>query len=169
MEKTVIAFESFKNIQDLIKFADQKSSAVLVVAGLIFTGYFQFLEGLMYTRNFNFLGICTFLTSLATAVSLVMVVYITIFKVLKPRTAEHYSQNNLSLFYYEHILQMGKEKVSEQYANITTEVILKNIIDQQFEISSILNKKTVELSLSLNWLFASIISMFIFILLVIQF
>jgi len=45
MDKTTFAFESFKNIQDLIKFADQKSSAVLVVAGLTFTGYIQFLNG----------------------------------------------------------------------------------------------------------------------------
>jgi hypothetical protein len=171
MDKTTFAFESFKNIQDLIKFADQKSSAVLVVTGLIFTGYFQFLDGLAFsfTENFNFLGISTFLASLATSISLLLVVYISIFKVLKPRTAKYYPKNEFSLFYYEHIFQAGKDKVSEQYATITADTMLKNIIDQQHEVSNILNEKTKELGNSFNWLFASIISMFIFILLAIQF
>lgn len=171
MDKTTFAFESFKNIQDLIKFADQKSSAVLVVTGLTFTGYIQFLDGLTFSfsENFNFIGIFTFLASLATATSLILVVYISIFKVLKPRTAKHYPKNELSLFYYEHIYHAGKDKVTEQYATITADIMLKNIIDQQHEVSNILNEKTKELSNSFNWLFASIVSMFIFILFAIQF
>lgn len=69
MDKTTFAFESFKNIQDLIKFVDQKSSAVLVVTGLIFTGYIQFLQGLTFsfTENLNFYGIMTFVTSISIA------------------------------------------------------------------------------------------------------
>lgn len=169
MDKTVFVFESFKNIQDLIKFADQKSSAVLVVTGLIITAYFQYLEGLTFSKNFSFLGISTFFTSLATALSLLKVVYISIFKVLRPREAKHYRQNDFSLFYYEHIFQAGKVKVLEQYSIITEDIILKNFVDQQHEVSRILMEKLKELRCSFNWLFASILSVSIFILLAIQF
>jgi len=166
MDKTTFAFESFKNIQDLIKFADQKSSAVLVVTGLTFTGYIQFLSGLTFslTENLNFFGITTFLASLSTVISLIMVVYISIFKVLKPRTATHYPTDEFSLFYYKHIFKAGKEKVTEQYLTINSDIILKNILDQQHEVSHILNEKTKELGSSFTWLFVSIISVFIFIL-----
>lgn len=166
MDKTTFALESFKNIQDLIKFVDQKSSAVLVVTGLIFTGYIQFLQGLTFsfTENLNFFGIMTFVSSMSTLLSLLMVVYISIFKVLKPRTAKHYSKDETSLFYYVHIAKVGKESILESYKTVNTEIMLKNIIDQQHEVSAILNEKTKELSSSFTWLFVSIVSVFIFIL-----
>jgi hypothetical protein len=170
MDKTTFAFESFKNIQDLIKFVDQKSSAVLVVTGLIFTGYIQFIQGLTFsfTENLNFYGIMTFFTSMSTLLSLLMVVYISIFKVLKPRTAKHYAKDETSLFYYEHIAKVGKESILESYKTVNTDIMLKNIIDQQHEVSKILNEKTTELGKSFNWLFASIVTVVIFIIFSIQ-
>ena len=80
MDKINFAFESFKNIQDLIKFVDQKSSAVLVVAGLIFTGYIQFLQGLTFslTEGLTLYGITTLIASIATLISLLLVLHIDI-------------------------------------------------------------------------------------------
>ena len=168
MDKFIFALESFKNIQDLIKFIDQKSSAVLVVTGLIFTGYTQFLEGLIFTSNFNSLGFLTFISSLSTLISLLIVIYISIYKVLKPRVATHYTANEYSLFYYEHIYQIGKDNILKQYNNLNSDVILKNIIDQQHEVSHILSKKTKFLSYSFSWLFVSIVSTLFFIIFSIQ-
>ncbi len=170
MDKITFALESFKNIQDLIKFVDQKSSAVLVVTGLIFTGYIQFLNGLIFSTkgNLTFIEIMTFLSSLVTIFSLGMVLYISIYKVLKPRLAKHYPANDFSLFYYEHIYQCGKSNVIAQYNQLNSDIMLKNIIDQQHEICCILNEKTKSLSESFSWLFISIISTFIFIIISIQ-
>lgn len=170
MDKINFAFESFKNIQDLIKFVDQKSSAVLVVAGLIFTGYIQFLQGLTFslTEGLTYYGITTFIASIATLISLLLVVHISIFKVLKPRKAKHYAKEDTSLFYYEHLAKVGKESVLETYKTIDTDIMLKNIIDQQHEVSKILKEKTAELGKSFNWLFASIVSVILFIIFSIQ-
>lgn len=170
MDKINFAFESFKNIQDLIKFVDQKSSAVLVVIGLIFTGYIQFLQGLTFSlsEGLTFYGIVTFIASISTLTSLLMVVYVSIFKVLKPRKAKHYSKGETSLFYYEHLAKVGKENVFETYKTIDNDIMLKNIIDQQHEVSKILNEKTTELGKSFNWLFASIVSVILFVIFSIQ-
>jgi hypothetical protein len=51
MDRITYALESFKNIQDLIKFTDQKSSAVLVVIGLVFTAFVQYIEKLTFSLN----------------------------------------------------------------------------------------------------------------------
>lgn len=165
MDKTTFAIEAFKNIQDLIKFVDQKAGAVLVVAGLIFTGYVNFLSelSLATSKSITVIGVLVFLASLATTICLTMVITIIIFKVLNPRNAKHYKSKELSLFYYEHIFQTGKEKVFEKYKTIDEETILKNIIDQQYEVSNILKEKTIELGKSLKWLFFSIVSVMIFI------
>ena len=51
MNKPEYALESFKNIQDLIKFADQKAGALLVVIGLVFTAFVQYLEKLTFSTD----------------------------------------------------------------------------------------------------------------------
>lgn len=165
MDKIAYSIESFKNIQDLIKFADQKAGAVLVLAGLILTEYIQFLGTLKFSglECITFLGILTFITSITTFSSLLFVLCMTIFDVLKPKTAKHYDKKELSLFYYEHIYHAGKNKIATEYESIDENIMLKNIIDQQHEISAILKRKTFALSKIFNWLFVSIISVIIFI------
>jgi len=165
MDKIAYSIESFKNIQDLIKFADQKAGAVLVLTGLILTEYIQFLGTLKFSglEHITFFGILTFITSITTFSSLLFVLCVTIFAVLKPKTAKHYDKEELSLFYYEHIYHAGKNKIATEYESIDENIMLKNIIDQQHEISAILKRKTIALSKIFNWLFISIISVIIFI------
>ena len=166
MKKTDFALESFKNIQDLIKFIDQKSSLVLVVSGLIFTGYIEFIKDLIFIspRDSNFWSILTFLSSLSTLICLTLVLYISIFKILKPQKAKHYGVSDKSLFYYEHLASIGKEQVLAEYDSISEDKMLKEIIDQQHEVSVILNTKQNEFGKSLIFLFVSMISIIIFIL-----
>lgn len=165
MNKTEYALESFKNIQNLIKFIDQKSGAVLVIAGLIFTGYIEFLKDIELTipKSATFFEIVTFIAILVTAISLIIVIYISIFKVLKPRLAKNYKKDEFSLFYFEHLSALGKEDVSIQYQTLDDQGMLKHIIDQQHEVSEILKRKTSELGKSFNYLFISIFSLIIFI------
>jgi len=165
MDRIAYSIESFKNIQDLIKFADQKAGAVLVLTGLILSEYIQFLGGLKLSgfEHITFLGVLTFITSCITFSSLLIVLFMTIFDVLKPKIAKHYDKEELSLFYYEHICHAGKNKVATEYENIDEKIMLKNIIDQQHEISVILKRKTFALSIIFNWLFVSIVSVILFI------
>lgn len=168
MDKISYALESFKNIQDLIKFADQKAGAILVVIGLIFTAFVQYLEKLTFSlANATFIGVMTFMSGIGTIVSLSIVIYYSIFKILKPRFAKNYQEGELSTFYFEHILKESK-KIHTKFETITSEIMLKDILDQKIEVSNILNKKNHNLSNSFVWLFFSLISSMTFILLSIQ-
>jgi hypothetical protein len=151
MDKISYVLESFKNIQDLIKFIDQKSGAVLVVSGLAFTGYIEFLKDLILVspKSATFFGILSFLFSLATLISLTIVIYISIFRVLKPRKAKHYKADEASMFYFEHLLKLGKEQVFAHYKLINENDMLKNLIDQQHEVSIILSQKDTDLKVNL--------------------
>ena len=154
MEKENFALESFKNIQELIRFIDQKSGAVLVIAGLAFTGYIEYAKDLQFVsiQEVDFIGILCFLSSLITIGCLVFVIWISIFKVLKPRLAKNYANDEHSLFYFEHLSQLGKEQTLTEYKNLNDVSILKNIVDQQFEVSKIMEQKTEFLGKSFNYL-----------------
>lgn len=165
MDKLNYAIESFKNIQDLIKFADQKASAVLIVVGLVFTAFVQFLEKLTFsTDSFTLLGNITFLTGIATITSITGVLYFTIFKILKPRFAKNYQEGELSTFYFKHIIEVNKE-LHKKYENLSDKDMLKDIIDQQIEVSNILNDKNKNLAKSFVWLFISLFTSMFFIIL----
>ncbi|ESS66027.1 hypothetical protein MGMO_216c00020 [Methyloglobulus morosus KoM1] len=66
MEKQNFALESIKNIQELIRFIDQKSGAVLLVSGLIMTAFLEFSKELIFNfksnprRGFHFLIRCQY-------------------------------------------------------------------------------------------------------------
>lgn len=168
MDKINYALESFKNIQDLIKFADQKAGAVLIVIGLIFTAFVQYLEKLTFsTDNVTGIGTITFLTGIATLICMIVVLYYSVFKILKPRFAKNYQEGELSTFYFEHISQVNKE-LHEKYESISDEIMLKDIIDQQIEVSHILHEKNENLEKSFIWLFAALFALMIFIILSIQ-
>jgi len=168
MDKINYALESFKNMQDLIKFADQKAGAILVVIGLIFTAFVQYLGNLTFSFNgLTFIGVLTFMAGFATIICLSFVIYYSIFKILKPRFAKNYQEGELSTFYFEHISKESKN-IHTKFETITNETMLKDILDQKIEVSNILNEKNQNLSISFVWLFFSLISSMTFILLSIQ-
>lgn len=168
MDKINYALESFKNIQDLIKFADQKAGAVLIVAGLIFTAFVQYLEKLTFSSDIaTTIGTITFLTGIATVICIIMVLYYTVFKILKPRFAKNYQAGELSTFYFKHISEINKA-LHDKYENISDENMLKDIIDQQIEVSNILNEKNENLAKSFIWLFGALFTSMVFIILSIQ-
>lgn len=164
MEKHDFALESFKNIQELIRFIDQKSGAVLLVSGLILTAFLEYSKELGFDyKNISYTGFFTFLFGMTTIFLLVYVIYLSIFKILRPRLAKYYPDSE-SLIYFEHLAAMDRTVIPERFNNLTDDIILKNITDQIFEISKILTSKTNELHNSMNYLFYSIPSLLAFIL-----
>lgn len=163
MNKTDYSLESFKNIQDLIKFADQKAGAVIVVVGLVFTAFAQYLEKLTFSiDSITLVGALTFITGGATVVCIIAVLYLSIFKILKPRFAKNYNEGEISTFYFEHISKIGKD-LHKRYENLNDAEMLKDIIDQQVEVSNILNEKNKNLAKSFVWLFYSVLILIVFI------
>jgi hypothetical protein len=168
MDNVNYALESFKNIQDLIKFADQKAGAVLIVIGLIFAAFVQYLEKLTFSTDaITIIGTLTFLSGLTTILCMSSVLYYSIFKILKPRLAMNYQEGEVSTFYFEHISKENKA-MHKKFEMINEKIMLKDIIDQQIEVSNILIEKNKNLSKSFIWLFASLFSSMVFIILSIQ-
>jgi hypothetical protein len=164
MEKENFALESFKNIQELIRFVDQKSGAVLLVSGLIMTAFLEFSKNLIFNfESITSTGAFTFLFGVSTVLLLIYVIYLSIFKILRPRLAKFYSDGD-SLFYFGHLAHMDRNNILENFKNLDDATILKNLSEQIFEVSRILDAKSNELHNSMNYLYLSLLSLLAFIL-----
>lgn len=165
MDKNVFALESFKNIQELIKFTDQKTGGVLVVLGLVLTVFLSCVDKLNFNNDYSSkVKIIVIISGIITIGLVIYTVYVSIFNILRPRLANHYSGNDASLLYFQHLASMtDKTAMFEKFKALNDESILRTISDQIFEVSKILDKKIAELHKSMNFLFYSIISLLIFI------
>lgn len=166
MDKHTFTLESYKNIQELIRFTDQKSGGVLVVAGLELTVFLNFIDKLSFNKNYtSTASFAVFLLGIVTALLLSITIYISIFKVIRPRLAKHYSGYDISLFYFNHLASaQNKTLIFNQFNNVTEDSILRNLTDQIFEVSKIMKAKTNGLYYSMTSLLFSMISLSLFIL-----
>lgn len=166
MTKIQYALESFKNIQELIRFIDQKAGGILIVSGLVFTGLIQRTASLRIdlSKPHPVWGVVSLIAGLATLVTLLFTIFLTIFRVLKPRFARNYGSDTISLFYFEHIAKMDAVSLMERYSDLNEGQMLQSLIEQQIEISNIAKEKTSRLNQSLKALFLSIVALFLLIL-----
>ncbi|UYZ19944.1 Pycsar system effector family protein [Mesobacillus jeotgali] len=172
MDKREMIFENFKNIQDLIKFIDQKAGALLVLYGFLLTAFIEFSKKLSFVNineitglNEKILSFLTLITGLALVLFITYQFYIIIVLILKPRTAKHYQTGESSLFYYYHISKIGKEQLIDQYKSMDEDALTVNLLGQVFEVSKILDKKTVYFAKTTNHLLLTGIILLFFILL----
>lgn len=165
MDRVNFAFEAFKNQQELIKFADQKAGAILVVAGLLFPAYVHYLNEIKGQLNENFDCCHKFILTMGfiSLISFLLVVYLTIFKILRPRPAKLYPDGDFSVLYSGHITIINKEIIYEKFSQIDKELMLKNVSDQICEVSMILEQKYKFIRRSFYWLALMIASVLMFI------
>lgn len=166
MDNQSFALESFKNIQELIRFIDQKANGVLLVSGLILTAFLEFSKALVFRfSSVSVAGFLTFLFGVTTIGLLSYVIYISIFEILRPQLEKNYSSNEASLLYFKHLAEIkDKALIQQKFKNLNDDSILESISDQIFEVSRILDVKIIELRKSMNYLFWSIASLLAFIL-----
>ena len=166
MDKQSFALESFKNIQELIRFMIDKSNGVLLVSGLILTAFLEFSKALVFSfSSVSLAGFVTFVFGATTTGLLSYVIYVSIFKILRPQLAKSYSSNETSLLYFKHLAEIQDRVIlQEKFKDITDDSIIESIADQIFEVSRILDVKIIELHKSMNYLFYSIASLLTFIL-----
>jgi len=172
MDKPLFAFENLRNIQDLIKFIDQKAGALLVVYGFILTAFIDFAKRLKFVNVFELngvieivLSILTFVVGIGLVFFITYQLYIIIVLILKPRIAGHYAPQELSVMYYEHICQMGKVRLLQEFNALNEQTLANEILGQVFEVSKILDKKSKYLAKTMNYLLYTIIGLLFFILL----
>ena len=135
--------DNFKNIQELIKFADQKASGLLVVNGFLITIFINFFS------NSQFISIqeastkdwVVLVLGLLFCVTMIgQIVYI-VFKIIFPREASNYDNEINCIFYYEHVCKMKKTDFIELIKSEDIDKNINDIASQIYEVSKILNKK----------------------------
>lgn len=165
MDKLDFTLESFKNIQELIRFIDQKAGAVLVITGLIFSGFIGFFKGLEFNLEFykSPMHIIVLLSGIATLFSMTYVIHLTINKILKPRLSTGFSEKYRSIFYFDHLAIMTNDQIRDGHKKLNDIKMQEEIENQIFEISRILKKKIKYLNDAFKFLFVSTISVITFI------
>ncbi|OCT15981.1 hypothetical protein A8709_10195 [Paenibacillus pectinilyticus] len=169
IKKYSFALDTFKNIQELIRFVDQKSSAVLVIYGFILSAFIattnklDFINPFSLTFTKGMISLLAFVVGLSTLALLLYKIYIIINKILRPRLANNYLPNKHSIFYFEHIYKMGKDSYLEEFQNMNEDDFEKEVAAQVFEVSGIMVKKTAYLNKVMTHLFYSIALLLCFI------
>lgn len=166
MKKDELAFESFKINQDLIKFIDQKASIVLVIFGALTTIYLNVVNSLALLNPFRINGffnlihpILLFALTASLLLTLVILIYVLIFKVILPRYASHYKKDEISLIYFDHISKLARDDYISSFLAQKDDDILNSLLAQNYELSNIITIKQKFLSITIKLLFYSIIQL----------
>ncbi len=170
MDKNELLFHNHTNIQELIRFIDQKAAALLVVYGFIFTATVEFSKDLKFVNPFTFKsGWETFQSSILLAIGLLLLilliyqVYFVLFRIIRPRAANNYNQEEASVLYFDHISKKEKQVFVTSYVNLSEADLQKEMLEQIYEISCILSRKSEKFNWVLKFLFATIIVLLLFI------
>ncbi|MBC6695800.1 hypothetical protein H9L25_03315 [Terrisporobacter mayombei] len=161
--------ENFKNIQELIKFADQKASGLLVVYGFLITIYINFFEdtkfiGLQEASIKNWMIL---LLGLVFCITMIVQIFYVVFKIIVPRKASNYENEAKCTFYYEHVAKMGKINFIELIRNESIDSNIDDVASQIYEISRILDKKYENIRFCIKLLILSVISLIGYVILLI--
>lgn len=170
MDKDEIMLHNHTNIQELIRFIDQKAGALLVIYGIILTATIEFAKDLKFIDPFalkkgwdTFQSILLFADGLSLLAILIYQIYFILFEVIKPRQAKNYTQDETSVLYFSHISKWSKDHFITQFDNISEVDIKKEMLKQTYEISCILSLKSENFNSILKYLFATIFLLLLFI------
>lgn len=160
--------ENFKNIQELIKFADQKASGLLVVYGFLITIYINFFEDTKFIelKEASIKNWLILVFGLGFCITMIVQIYYVVFKIIVPRKASNY-RNETNTFYYEHISKMEEIDFIESIINEDIDSNINNVASQIYEISRILDTKYDNIRFCIELLILSVISLIAYVILLI--
>ena len=171
MKKNEFSIQNFLNIQEIIRMIDQKSNVLLVIYGIVLSLFVSVIEETSFVNlnAFDYIllkskAILLFIFAIVIIVLLNIQVYILLFKVLKPRTANHYENGSNSLFYYKHISEMKKEDFIKAMSNVSEFDLDKAVQEQIYEISKIASEKQKHYNHLAFMLFVTLTCLFFYIL-----
>ena len=173
MDKISFAIEDFKNIQELIRFIDQKAGALLVIHGFVFTAFFEYAKTLILINPFMLFGIRQILFSIAVFVTGILYVsfflyqvFHLLFRVIGPKYDSNYLNGESCLYYFKHISSSAKDDFINRFKNLTDDAMLDEILGQIYEVSGIICKKSEQFCWAIRYLFANLFLLLLFIILV---
>jgi hypothetical protein len=171
MEKHQFALENFKNIQELIRFTDQKAGLILVIFGFMLTLFLNSTKGLslVYLCSIkSTLGIVwslsIFIVGLIFIIVSVFQIYFVLFKIIYPRSAHCYKKKEYSLFYFEHIAKLSRDQFRSGVKELpdNDNGILDEILGQVYEVACIQKEKTDNLRIAIVLIYVAVIALLIF-------
>lgn len=165
MKKADYLLENLKNIQDIVKFADQKATAILIVCGLLLTIFTEIAKKSEITFEYasqTFWSISMFLSGFIFIILIVIILYICVVHVLRPKFAKHYNVNDYSTFYYKHIADKELSYFKKKISSLDNEKIIDDLTCQVYEISSLLKTKNRQCAKLMYILFSSLLVLLYF-------
>jgi hypothetical protein len=170
MDKDELLIHNHTNIQELIRFIDQKAGALLVIYGFILTVSVELAKDLVFIDPLKLKtvwdtvqSILLFAVGFSLLALLIYQVYFVLFEIIKPRMAKKYTQEEFSVLYFDHISQKNKDEFVNLYENISTVDIKKEMLIQIYEISCIMSQKSEKFNSILKFLFWTIFLLLLFI------
>lgn len=164
MENTEYLISSFNNIQELIKFTDQKIAGVLIVCGIQISIFYEVSNNLhIKINNLSFCSCFMFFVGFIFIILILVIMYKSIINVLKPRFATSKTEEKYSLYYFEDIALKSKKDLFTNVNNLSPEKQIYEVSEQIYEIAVILNRKNRESRTIMNLLYGSIIILVLFI------
>lgn len=156
MPKLSFALENLKNIQEMIRFADTKAGAVLVVYGFLITIYIEIGKNLSLAMNNNTaFGIFTFIIGCMSGISILYEVMCLFLKVIKPKLANGYEKDERCIYYFEHIASCSRAEIIESIMNVEEGNMVSELSTQIHENSKVLTQKLSAIRSGINRLIAS--------------
>lgn len=169
MDKVLYAVENFKNMQDLIKFADQKAGAIIVIYGFILSIAYEASKSLEFLMpsgsNLNVLGMITFMVGTILTCLILIQIYRILNNILKPRLANNYNHTETCLYYFEHVAAKDKSEIMTCFSHMDENTMLSDVASQIYEVSNTLNNKMRAVSKSINDLIYVALVLIVFMLL----
>lgn len=153
--------DNFKNIQELIKFADQKASGLLVVYGFLITIFINFFTDSEFIsiQEATIKEWITLVLGLIFCITMIVQIFYIVFKVIFPRRASNYYNEVNCTFYYEHISKMKKTDFIDFIKSEDIDENIESIASQIYEVSKILDKKHENIRIAVILLVFSVISL----------
>jgi hypothetical protein len=148
--------ENLKNIQEMIRFADQKAGAVLVVYGFLITVYSETGKGLIFSfKSATPMGISTFIVGAVSGGYILGEVIRILLNIVRPRLATGYNSNERCLYYFDHIVRCTRQELVDSILNINEATMIADIATQIHENSKVLNAKLEAVKASIDRLIIS--------------
>ena len=169
MKKLEYTLANFKNVQDLIKYQDQKTAAILVIVSILISVFLEISKGLeiieperLLSTTLTFWNIGCFITGFVFIALAVYIFYICIFQVLKPKFIKKYDDSKNSTFYFGHIADSKLNDFRARISTIKEEEMLNDVTGQLFEVSNILQNKASRCSKAMSYLFCCIVTLILY-------
>jgi hypothetical protein len=138
------ALENLKNIQEMIRFADAKAGAILVVYGFIISLYVEIGKSISFCiKNISIFSSITFVCGFAAGSVILHQVISIILNIVRPRMATDYNSEDRCLYYFDHIARCTKVDIVDSIQNIDEKSMVNDIASQIHENAKILNRKLI--------------------------